>query len=161
MEQKPYYEQQYQEPTEAGVPNSSFGQIFSEFFTKPFTWNARDTRKTFWLSYVIYCVCSLILGILSVVALLPSRTKVTSHMIEFNGTNFLTNLLIFIIGLAWIYLSLCLIGTTVRRLHDSDHTGWLWWIQVVPFGWLVLLYFMVVPTVEEPVRWGSYLAIKE
>ncbi|QNQ81973.1 DUF805 domain-containing protein [Lactobacillus sp. PV037] len=161
MEQKPYYEQSYQEPGKPRVPNSGFGQIFKEFFTKPFTWNARDTRKTFWLSYVIYCVCSLILGILSVVSFIPSETRVNAHVIELNGTNAITNILIFIIGLAWIYLSLCLIGTSVRRLHDSDHTGWWWWIQLVPFGWLVWLYFMVVPTVEEPVRWGSYLSIKE
>ncbi|MEK3526593.1 DUF805 domain-containing protein [Lactobacillus crispatus] len=47
-----------------------------------------------------------------------------------------------------------LLGFTIRRLHDTDHTGWWYWISVIPFGYLFLLYFMVLPTVEKPVRWA-------
>lgn len=62
-----------------------------------------------------------------------------------------------IIYLLIIWILLGLLGFTIRRLHDTDHTGWWYWISVIPFGYLFLLYFMVFPTVEKPVRWGSYL----
>ena len=66
-----------------------------------------------------------------------------------------------IITVLAIYLKLCLLGTAVRRLHDTDHEGWWVLLYFVPtFGWIIVLYFMVIPTMEEPVRWGSYLEFK-
>jgi uncharacterized membrane protein YhaH (DUF805 family) len=35
------------------------------------------------------------------------------------------------------------ISVTVRRLHDTNRSGWWWWIQLVPIvGGIVLLIFM-------------------
>ena len=36
------------------------------------------------------------------------------------------------------------LAVTVRRLHDTDRSGWWFLIQVIPFGGLVLLVFMVL-----------------
>jgi len=37
------------------------------------------------------------------------------------------------------------IAVTVRRLHDTDRSGWWWWIVLIPFiGVIVLLVFMVI-----------------
>jgi uncharacterized membrane protein YhaH (DUF805 family) len=36
------------------------------------------------------------------------------------------------------------IGVGIRRLHDTDRSGWWLLIALVPFvGWIVLLYFVV------------------
>jgi len=43
----------------------------------------------------------------------------------------------------------------VRRLHDSDRSGWWMLIGFVPFiGWLVLLIFMVIGGTRGPNRFG-------
>ncbi|WP_434737889.1 DUF805 domain-containing protein, partial [Lactobacillus crispatus] len=41
-----------------------------------------------------------------------------------------------IIYLLIIWILLGLLGFTIRRLHDTDHTGWWYWISVIPFGYL-------------------------
>nr|WP_228117023.1 DUF805 domain-containing protein [Lactobacillus amylolyticus] len=56
-----------------------------------------------------------------------------------------------------IWVNLGLLGSAVRRLHETNHSGWWLWLDLIPLGWLFILYFLILPTVEEPVRWGSYL----
>jgi uncharacterized membrane protein YhaH (DUF805 family) len=47
------------------------------------------------------------------------------------------------------------ISVTVRRLHDTDHSGWWWWIAFVPIvGGFWLLYFMVIAGTPGPNRFG-------
>ncbi|MCO0807359.1 DUF805 domain-containing protein [Lactobacillus helveticus] len=40
------------------------------------------------------------------------------------------------------------------------HEGWWILLYLVPFGWIFIIYFMILPTVEKPVRWGNYLFTK-
>ena len=48
------------------------------------------------------------------------------------------------------------LAVIVRRLHDSDHSGWWFFIQLVPaIGGLWLLYFMVIPGTQGPNRFGD------
>lgn len=36
------------------------------------------------------------------------------------------------------------IAVSVRRLHDTDRSGWWWFIALIPLiGWIVLLLYMV------------------
>ena len=46
------------------------------------------------------------------------------------------------------------LAVTVRRLHDTDRSGWWFLIQVIPFGGLVLLVFMVLSGTSGPNRYG-------
>ncbi|USS91015.1 DUF805 domain-containing protein [Fructilactobacillus carniphilus] len=51
--------------------------------------------------------------------------------------------------LAWIGS----ISVTFRRLHDSNHSGWWFWIQIVPvIGTLWLLILLILPT-KRASRW--------
>ncbi|GIT92403.1 hypothetical protein JANAI62_28610 [Jannaschia pagri] len=37
-------------------------------------------------------------------------------------------------------------AVTVRRLHDTDRSGWWYWVCLVPFvGWLILLILLAAP----------------
>lgn len=49
-----------QNKTTNEVPNPSFGSIMSETFTKLFVWNARSTRKTFWLGYLVIAIINFV-----------------------------------------------------------------------------------------------------
>ena len=36
------------------------------------------------------------------------------------------------------------LAVTVRRLHDTDKSGWWYLISFIPFGWIVLIIFMCI-----------------
>jgi uncharacterized membrane protein YhaH (DUF805 family) len=47
------------------------------------------------------------------------------------------------------------IAVAVRRLHDTNRTGWWWWIGWVPFfGWIVLLVFYLLRGTPGPNRYS-------
>lgn len=157
-----YYKQPYHEP-ESHVPNPSLGEIMKDFFFAPFKWNARSTRKEFWVSYAIQFVISLVIGIIEFLALIPytsvdtNDTDWTAPMSNMTITFIVINV---ILAILLIWLKLSLLSAAVRRLHDSDHEGWWILLYLVPFGWIFIIYLMILPTVERPVRWGNYLFIK-
>jgi uncharacterized membrane protein YhaH (DUF805 family) len=43
--------------------------------------------------------------------------------------------------LAGLGLLLPMLAVSVRRLHDTNRSGWWYWLSIVPFGFLVLLVF--------------------
>jgi uncharacterized membrane protein YhaH (DUF805 family) len=48
------------------------------------------------------------------------------------------------------------ISLAVRRLHDSNHTGWLWWLGFVPLiGWIIVLVFYLMPSTPGPNRYSA------
>ena len=46
-------------------------------------------------------------------------------------------------------------AVTVRRLHDTDRSGWWILLGLVPFGGLVLLVFFALPGTSGPNQFGS------
>jgi uncharacterized membrane protein YhaH (DUF805 family) len=47
------------------------------------------------------------------------------------------------------------IALAVRRLHDSDRSGWWWWLFWVPIlGWIPLLYFYLLPGTPDTNRYS-------
>ena len=46
------------------------------------------------------------------------------------------------------------LAVTVRRLHDTDRSGWWFLLQFIPFGALVLLVFMFLSGTGETNRYG-------
>lgn len=72
-------------------------------------------------------------------------------------------LLVFIIGASakvfvaifWLAVLLPAIGVSIRRLHDTNRSGWWLLISVVPFASLVLLYFMCQDSTPGNNRYGS------
>lgn len=57
-----------------------------------------------------------------------------------------------IVGLALIIPGL---AVAVRRLHDTDRSGWWLLIVIIPIiGWLVLLYFMIISGTQGPNKYG-------
>jgi uncharacterized membrane protein YhaH (DUF805 family) len=47
------------------------------------------------------------------------------------------------------------IAVTVRRLHDSNHRGWWWWIGFVPvIGWIWLLVLLCLDSTPGQNRFG-------
>ncbi|AWH52256.1 DUF805 domain-containing protein [Stenotrophomonas sp. ESTM1D_MKCIP4_1] len=56
--------------------------------------------------------------------------------------------------LIWLTIALPMLAATVRRLHDTDRSGWWLLLGVVPIVSLVLLVFLVLPSTPGGNRFG-------
>lgn len=161
MSDKPYYEQEYHAP-ESDVPDPSVREIFKGLFLYPFAWAARSTRKAFWVAFVIQFLLTIVIGVVSILALCTSGIfSVTPNNVTWalSHITFLTWLIELILSILLLWIKLGLLGYAVLRLHDADYSGWWLWLILIPFGWIIVVIFLLLPTVEEPVRWGTYLFV--
>jgi uncharacterized membrane protein YhaH (DUF805 family) len=119
----------------------SFGQAVSSVFSKYATFSGRARRSEYW-----YWVLFLIL--VSVVAsVLDSVLKL--RVVEGAPYGWIT----VIVGLALIIPG---IAVTVRRLHDTDRSGW-WYLLtfVCGIGALIVLVFCIIEGTPGPNRYGD------
>ena len=109
----------------------SFGAAISSCLTQYFGFSGRARRSEYWyfalFGFLVYLVAALV-----DVAI---------------GTSVFTIL---------VALGLVLPGlaVTVRRLHDTDRTGWWLLIGLVPFGGIVTLVFCCLDSQPVPNRYG-------
>lgn len=109
-----------------------FGEAVSVCFKKSFVWEGRASRAEFWwfeLAQVLILVAAAIID-------------------QIIGTGVL-----YII--AAIALILPAIAVLVRRLHDTDRTGWWFWIYLLPvIGLIVILVFTLTGGDEGDNKYG-------
>lgn len=55
----------------------------------------------------------------------------------------------------WLAFALPSIAATIRRLHDTDRSGWWLLLAMVPFAGLVLLVFLLLPSTPGGNRFGA------
>lgn len=115
MSDKPYYEQEYHAP-ESDVPDPSVGEIFKGLFLYPFTWAARSTRKAFWVAFVIQFLLTIVIGVVSILALCTSGIfSVTPNNVTWalSHITFLTWLIELILSILLLWIKLGLLGYAV------------------------------------------------
>ena len=110
----------------------AFSEAVSQAFRHIFTYRGRASQSAFWWFALAAFIIELALGGIS------DRSAV------------LGGILYLVIGLP---IALAYIALAVRRLHDTNKSGWWWWIGLVPFiGWIVLLVFYLLPGTPGPNR---------
>ncbi len=109
-----------------GAVRGAFGHIL--------TFRGRASRSAFWWFAALQIIAYLIVGIIT------NRSSAAGIILDI------------VVG---IPLWLAGLSLTVRRLHDANHTGWWWWIGLVPIvGWIVLLIFYLMPGTPGPNRYN-------
>lgn len=106
---------------------------------KYFVFEGRARRKEYWMFTLFNIIVSIVLGIVD--GILGLRIGEASI-----GT----------LGLIYsLAVLLPCLGVSVRRLHDTDRSGWWLLIALVPLvGGLVLLYFMVLDSTPGSNKYG-------
>ena len=90
--------------------------------------SGRARRKEYWMFTLFNMIFGFALGFMA--GMMGSGGESTMSPIAL-----IYSLAVMIPGLA----------VTVRRLHDTDRSGWWFWVALVPFiGPLVLLYFLAM-----------------
>lgn len=101
--------------------------------------SGRAGRREYWMFYLVYLVIYVALAIAS--AVLPGTL----------GSAFGILVLVFAVGLL-----VPSIAVGIRRLHDSDRSGWWLLIVLIPvIGIFWLLYLMIIEGTPESNRFGS------
>ena len=108
-------------------------QAFQSALGNYANFNGRARRSEYWWFFVIVNV---VVGVLTLAggAILPALAGVG--------------------GLVALALLLPALAVTVRRLHDTDRSGWWILLGLVPFGGIVLLVFFFLPGTSGPNRFG-------
>ncbi len=61
-----------------------------------------------------------------------------------------------LVGLFWLGTIVPQIAVAIRRLHDTDRSGWWLLLWFIPFfGWIVLFIFLVMGGTRGPNRFGD------
>lgn len=109
-------------------------------FSKYTTFSGRARRREFWYWYLFSCLATIITFLLScLLALIFSGSDMGAAEI-FIILNGIWSLVVFLPNLA----------VTVRRLHDAGHSGWYYFISIIPLiGVILLLVALCTDSVED------------
>jgi uncharacterized membrane protein YhaH (DUF805 family) len=104
---------------------------YIEVLKKYAVFNGRARRKEYWYFVLFNFIISLILGLIEGLII---GINGSVHETNFSVLGLIYSLAIFIPSIA----------VAVRRLHDTDRTGWWILIGLIPvIGWIIFLIFLV------------------
>lgn len=101
--------------------------------------SGRSSRPEYWWYVLAYCIAYL------VVSVIESIVGLNGMIGPYGPVTVLLSLACLVPGVA----------VTIRRLHDTDRSGWWALLGIVPLANLVLLYFLVLPGTDNVNQFGS------
>jgi uncharacterized membrane protein YhaH (DUF805 family) len=129
---RPAYAPQYYAAKEMG-----FGDAIKTCFSKYATFSGRARRPEFWWFYLFQFIVNIGLSILDLAIAGAGGPKVLAL-------------------LGYLALLLPWLAAGVRRLHDTDRSGWLMLLLFIPLvGFIILIVFWCQRGTDGPNRFGS------
>ena len=121
----------------------TFTESIKTVFGKYATFKGRASRSEYWWWYLFNIIITMVGYPCLLLGLASEDSTIT------------------IIGVMWLLYGLATlipnIAVTVRRLHDSNHSGWnLLWCLLPMVGGLVLLYFLIIDGTHSDNSYGPY-----
>lgn len=108
--------------------------------------SGRALRSEYWWWVVFVWIAGLVASLIDRVLGLPVYGTTMNGIQQGSGP------IAAIVGLALIIPGL---AVAVRRLHDTDRSGWWLLIGIIPIiGWIVLIIFMVTSGTPGPNKYG-------
>jgi len=102
--------------------------------------SGRSQRSEYWFFVLFYLLIYIVLAIVD---------NVAGSFDSKSGVGLFT-------GIFWLAMLIPYLSVTVRRLHDTDRTGWWILIALIPLiGAIVLLVFLVQDSDAEANRFGA------
>ena len=133
----PYGQAPYGQAGGGAAPPLGFVEAVRVCFSKYATFKGRASRSEFWFFYLF-----------TMIVIVAASAIDGSIMAGGASFSFITPL----VGLAFFLPQL---GAVVRRLHDTDRSGWMYWIIMIPFvGIIALLVFWCQRGTPGPNRFG-------
>ena len=131
--------------------NMTFTESVKKCFRDTFSFSGRAGREEFWWFYLFGVIASLcISAVVNGGELICLKTMDDVMPVE----------MVLLVGSIFLFgLNLCIaipqISVTVRRLHDTSHSGWWFWIMLIPIvGWIWFLVLMIKES-DGPNEYGN------
>ena len=127
-----------------------FGEAIKRAFAGWSTWSGRATRAEYWWWFLFVWLLSAIpyIGIFAT----ADWSSDSDGSIECSGGGAIWWILFAVV---WLAVLLPTIAVSVRRLHDTDRSGWWYWITLVPcIGGIWYLVLMLLPSTPGQNRFG-------
>lgn len=124
-------------------------------YKRYFDFSGRSRRKEFWMYILFYCVVGFVATYLDSALGLGGTTTSSSEFGE--GTmSFNYNMTGGVLAGIWGLVNLIpMIAVSIRRLHDTDKSGWwLLLILLIVIGWIWLFVLYVTEGTRGPNRFG-------
>lgn len=122
----------------------TFVEAIKSCLGKYITWHGRAPRSEYWFFYLFTVIAILVAMIIDNV--LGTTFKAGSISFPYGWFYLLAGLALFLPGLS----------AAVRRLHDTNRSGWWYWIALVPLaGAIALLVFFCLKGTPGENRYGS------
>jgi uncharacterized membrane protein YhaH (DUF805 family) len=137
-----------------------FGEAISRAFRSWGDYSSRSTLSEFWWFFLFEFLVGIVLYIIAIVfvigaaatsAKVSSDGQITSTSAGLSGVAIIVLLLLFVVG---IVLFLVYLPLTVRRLHDTDKSGWFYLLAFIPFGSIIVLVLCAMAGTPGPNRYG-------
>ncbi len=133
-----------EKPTNIRGMKMKFGEAIKTCWSKYAAFKGRAARSEFWWWQLFSTVALLAPDIVTLA--LPSA----AHSLAWLVLVLVADVATFLPG----------ISVTVRRLHDTDHSGWWYWFGFIPIiGWIGVLVFFVTKGTPGDNRFGPQAAI--
>jgi len=128
----------------------TFGESIRTCFSKFLTWQGRAARSEYWY-FVLFCfLCQIAAGVVD--GVLGTGFKYMNPVTGVEQSMFY----------GWVYvltglaLFLPQLAALVRRLHDTDRSGWWYWIALIPLvGIILLIVWLASRGTSGPNRYGA------
>lgn len=129
-------------PVAGGGPGAPMGffEAIASCFNKYVQFSGRASRSEYWYFQLFTSLCFFLVFLVAGVSMGAGSESAAGGAI------------ILVLSLAFMLPSLSVL---VRRLHDTDRSGWWYWISLVPLvGPIVLLVFLCLAPTPGPNRFG-------
>lgn len=140
----------------------TFVESIKSVYSNYATFSGRASRSEFWWFTLFYTVVfialyfpalSAMLGSLSSATIDPVTGELTNVNAGAGGFGVIMGILAFLFAVVSLIPS---IAVSIRRLHDTDRSGWWWWIGFVPVvGGFIFLVLMLLPSTPGRNQYGS------
>jgi uncharacterized membrane protein YhaH (DUF805 family) len=111
---------------------AGFGEAISQAFGNLLTFSGRASRSAYWWFALFLFIMAVVLDVIGA----ASGAKAIQYVVD---------LVVFVLSLA----------LQVRRLHDTNRTGFWWLLAIIPIvGSIVLLVFNCLPGTRGPNKFG-------
>lgn len=146
-------------PLDQPLPGASFAEAIARYWKKAFVFTGRASRSELWKVALVNGGIGVILYVLLMIALVGFIVSVNNAVMNGGGGGAPTPFLIIMIvllglwGLANIVPG---IAVGIRRLHDTDKSGFTLFYGLIPAaGGIILLVFFASPSLPQGARFDA------
>ena len=149
----PAYQGGFVQPRKVG-----FVDAVKRAFSGITDYSSRSTVAEYWWFVLFSALVAIPAYIVLFATFAASFTSTTGAdgvtEIQSNGLSAGGLTVVLLLSLLYVVLFFVTLPLTVRRLHDTDRSGWWYFVSAIPFGSIVLLVFVVSAGTPGPNRWG-------